>query len=242
MERYLVWNERTVRLLGESGYSLLHHSKVLVIGCGGVGGSAIEMLARAGVGSLYLVDADQFEISNINRQLFSTHQTIGKNKIDVAAQRALNINPHCHVESRKIFIDANNITDLFDKHQFDFVVDAIDTLQPKVELLAYFHKRKIPVVSSMGAGGKFDPHKIEIKDISKTYNCMLAKNVRRRLAVYQIRKGITCVFSPETIDKSKVEETNGDGFKKSIIGTISYMPNLFGIYCSYEVIQKLLQK
>ena len=237
-----MWNERTVRLIGSEGVKQLDDAHVLVVGIGGVGASCVEALARAGVGKLTLVDSDCYEQSNINRQLYATIESLGVEKVEVAKERVGQINPSCQVVTIKSYLSTQNIAELFDDHTFDFVVDAIDTLQPKVALLAYFYRRNIGIVSAMGAGGRLDPSKIQIADISKTKDCMLAKNVRKRLAKQGIYRRLPCVFSTELVDKNLVETTNGDNNKKSIVGTISYMPMLFGQMVASVVIREVIKK
>ncbi len=233
------WLERTELLLGERNLSLIRQAHVLVIGLGGVGAYAAEMLARSGVGRLTIVDADLVSPSNINRQLAALHSTVGRPKAEVVAERLCDINPQIELDVVQEFIRDEATDALLDRHRFDYVVDAIDTLAPKVNLIKGALERSIPLVSSMGAGAKTDPTQIEIIDISKSHHCPLAHMLRKRLHKLGIRKGFKVVFSPEPVrDGSMIlcEETN----KKSNVGTISYMPALFGCHCASVVIRDLI--
>lgn len=237
------WCERTELLLGPEKAELLRNSHVLVVGLGGVGAYAAEMIARAGVGTMTLVDADTINPTNINRQLVALHSTIGKTKAEVLAQRLRDINPsvELHVVARYIKDEATD--ELLDGHPpgkpYDFVVDAIDTLSPKVNLIKGSLDRKIPLVSSMGAGAKTDPTRVEVKDIGKSHHCPLAHMLRKRLHKLGIRKGFPVVFSAEPVREGSMilcEEQN----KKSNVGTISYMPAVFGCICASVAVRSLL--
>ncbi len=233
------WLERTELLLGERNLSLIRQAHVLVVGLGGVGAYAAEMLARSGVGRLTIVDADLVSPSNINRQLAALQSTVGRPKAEVLAERLCDINPQIKLDVVQEFIRDETTDALLDRHRFDYVVDAIDTLAPKVNLIKGALERSIPLVSSMGAGAKTDPTQIEIIDISKSHHCPLAHMLRKRLHKLGIRKGFKVVFSPEPVrDGSMIlcEETN----KKSNVGTISYMPALFGCHCASVVIRDLI--
>ncbi len=233
------WLERTELLLGERNLSLIRQAHVLVVGLGGVGAYAAEMLARSGVGRLTIVDADLVSPSNINRQLAALQSTVGRPKAEVLAERLCDINPQIKLDVVQEFIRDETTDALLDRHRFDYVVDAIDTLAPKVNLIKGALERSIPLVSSMGAGAKTDPTPIEITDISKSHHCPLAHMLRKRLHKLGIRKGFKVVFSPEPVrDGSMIlcEETN----KKSNVGTISYMPALFGCHCASVVIRDLI--
>ncbi len=234
------WMERTELLLGTEKLTRLTSSRVLVVGLGGVGAYAAEMLARSGIGSLTIVDADEIAPSNINRQLIALHSTIGQSKADILAARLLDINPDLQLSPRHEYLQNEAIGALLDEG-FDYVVDAIDTLTPKVDLIKGALDRNIPLVSSMGAGSKTDPTLLEIKDISKSHHCPLAHMLRKRLHKLGIRRGFRVVFSPEPVREGSMilcEETH----KKSNVGTISYMPALFGCYCASVVIRDLLDE
>lgn len=233
------WLERTELLLGSEKLDMLRNAHVLVVGVGGVGAYAAEMIVRAGVGELTIADADVVGVSNINRQLVALHSTIGKQKCEVLATRLLDINPELKLHTVNRFIKDDETDALLDSAQFDYVVDAIDTLSPKLALIKGALDRAIPLVSSMGAGAKTDPTLMEIKDISKTHHCPLAHMLRKRLHKIGIKRGFRAVFSPEPIREGAMilcEEQN----KKSNVGTISYIPALFGIGCASVVVRDLI--
>ena len=233
------WLERTTLLLGEEKLEQLRRAHVLVVGLGGVGAYAAEMIARAGVGRMTIADADTVSATNINRQLIALHSTIGLKKSDLMAERLRDINPDIDLTVINRFIKDNETDALLDSARFDFVVDAIDTLSPKLALIKGALDRGIPLVSSMGAGAKTDPTKMEICDISRTHHCPLAHMLRKRLHKIGIRKGFHAVFSPEPVREGAMilcEEQN----KKSNTGTISYIPALFGIGCASVVVRSLI--
>ena len=233
------WLERTQLLLGEEKLNILRNAHVLVVGLGGVGAYAAEMLCRSGIGTMTIVDADRVSLSNINRQLIALHSTTGKPKAEVLAARLMDINPSVHLKVIQRYIRDDETDTLLDCAHFDFVVDAIDTLSPKANLIKGCLERGIPVVSSMGAGAKTDPTLVEIRDISKSHHCPLAHMLRKRLHKMGIRKGFNVVFSPEAVREGSMiicDETN----KKSNVGTISYMPAVFGCACASVVIRSLL--
>ena len=233
------WLERTELLFGCEKLELLRQANVLVVGVGGVGAYAAEMIVRAGVGRMTIADADRVSESNINRQLVALHSTIGQKKCEVLAQRLRDINPELQLTLVNRFIKDDETDALLDSDKFDYVVDAIDTLSPKLALIKGSLDRGIPVVSSMGAGAKTDPTLMEIKDIAKTHHCPLAHMLRKRLHKIGIRRGFKAVFSPEPVREGAMilcEEQN----KKSNEGTISYIPALFGIGCASVVIRGLV--
>ena len=233
------WLERTTLLLGEEKLEQLKRASVLVVGLGGVGAYAAEMIARAGVGRMTIADADTVSATNINRQLIALHSTIGREKSELIAERLRDINPDIELTVINRFIKDNETDALLDSDHFDFVVDAIDTLSPKLALIKGALDREIPLVSSMGAGAKTDPTKMEICDISRTHHCPLAHMLRKRLHKIGIRKGFHAVFSPEPVREGAMilcEEQN----KKSNTGTISYIPALFGIGCASVVVRSLI--
>ena len=233
------WLERTELLLGEEKLNILRNARVLVVGVGGVGAYAAEMIVRAGVGHMTIADADKVSESNINRQLVALHSTIGREKCDVLAERLRDINPKLDLAIVNRFIKDSETDALLDSDKFDYVVDAIDTLSPKLALIKGAMDRGIPLVSSMGAGAKSDPTLMEIKDIAKTHHCPLAHMLRKRLHKIGIRKGFWAVFSPEPVREGAMilcEEQN----KKSNVGTISYIPALFGIGCASVVVRDLI--
>lgn len=234
-----IWLERTALLLGDEKLQQLRNANVLVVGLGGVGAYAAEMIARAGVGRMTIADADTVSVTNINRQLIALHSTIGREKSDLMAERLRDINPDIELNVVNRFIKDDETDALLDSDKFDFIVDAIDTLSPKLALIKGALDRNIPLVSSMGAGAKTDPTKMEITDIAKTHHCPLAHMLRKRLHKIGIRSGFTAVFSPEPVREGAMilcEEQN----KKSNTGTISYIPALFGIGCASVVIRGLI--
>ena len=233
------WLERTELLLGAEKLELLRKAHVLVVGLGGVGAYAAEMIARAGVGRMTLADADTVGLTNLNRQLLALHSTVGRPKAEVLAERLRDINPAIELTVVNRYIKDEETYTLLDAARYDYVVDCIDTLSPKLALIAAALERKMPLVSSMGAGAKVDPTQLEIKDISKTHHCPLAHMLRKRLHKIGIYKGFRAVFSPEPIREGAMilsEEQN----KKSQVGTISYIPALFGIGCASVVIRDLI--
>ena len=233
------WLERTELLLGEEKLNILRNARVLVVGVGGVGAYAAEMIVRSGVGRMTIADADKVSESNINRQLVALHSTIGREKCDILAERLRDINPELKLSIVNRFIKDDETDALLDSDKFDYVVDAIDTLSPKLALIKGALDRGIPLVSSMGAGAKTDPTLMEIKDISKTHHCPLAHMLRKRLHKIGIKRGFWAVFSPEPVREGAMilcEEQN----KKSNVGTISYIPALFGIGCASVVIRDLI--
>lgn len=238
------WNIRTELLLGKEKIEKLRQSSVLIAGVGGVGAFVAEYLCRAGVGKITLVDSDIIDITNLNRQLPALHSTLGKVKVDVVAKRLRDINPKAEIKAIQAYLKDEKTTQILGSDHFDCVVDAIDTLAPKVHLILNCLKLKIKIVSSMGAGGKLNPSKVTTADISKTFNCGLARAVRKRLKKYKVYKGFKAVFSPEDTKGEVIAFDDNDESvtnKKSLVGTISYMPSVFACHCAAEVI-KILTK
>jgi tRNA threonylcarbamoyladenosine dehydratase len=235
------WYRRTELLVGSSGIEKLQKAHVLVIGLGGVGAYAAETICRAGVGRMTIADGDSVEMTNRNRQLPALVSNEGLPKAEVMGQRFRDINPEVELEIINEYLKDERMKEVLAAHPYDYVVDCIDTLSPKVYLLHQAKEHNLPVVSSMGAGGKLDPTQIRVADISKSYNCALAKMIRKRLRKLDINKGIKVVFSPEDVDKSKliIEESQN---KKSTVGTISYMPPAFGCFIGSVVVRDLLEK
>lgn len=237
------WQSRTELLIGEEGLDKLSKSHVLQVGLGGVGAYSAEQLCRAGVGELTIVDADTVSVSNINRQLPALHSTVGSSKVQVMAERLLDINPELKLHCIEEFIRDERTAEILDAAHYDCVLDAIDSLSPKVYLIYQTLQRHIPIVSVMGAGGKMDPGKIQIADISKSFNCHLAKTVRKRLYRMGVRRGFDVVFSSEHVpDEAVVIEKDESINKLSTVGTISYMPATFGCFAAAAVLQKLIGK
>jgi tRNA threonylcarbamoyladenosine dehydratase len=232
------WLARTELILGSEGLQKLKSSNVLVVGLGGVGAFAAEMICRAGIGKMTIVDGDNVHSSNRNRQLPALKSTEGLPKADVMGRRLQEINPDIQLTVIQEYLKDERMVEVLDMG-FDYVVDAIDTLSPKIFLIYHSIARKMPVVSSMGAGGTFDPTRIRVSDISETTDCSLARILRKRLHKLGISNGFTAVYSTESIDRSKIVATNGEKNKASIVGTISYMPASFGIACASVVIRDL---
>ena len=237
MER---WQERTAVLLGEATLDSLAAKRVMVVGLGGVGAYAAEMLCRAGVGNLVLIDSDTVGESNLNRQLIALNSTIGKLKTDVLAERLKDINPAVNLMVVPEYVEEENLPRIFETAgKLDYVVDAIDTLAPKISLIKHCVQNRIPHVTAMGAGAKLDATKIRIADLSKSYNCPLAYILRKKLRKEGISKGFKVVFSEELPDRDAIvpmEERN----KKSQVGTISYLPAVFGCVCAQAAIEHLI--
>lgn len=233
------WKQRTRLLLGEEKMERLQQAHVLVVGLGGVGAYAAEMICRAGVGRMTIVDADTVQPTNINRQLPALHSTMGREKAEVLAARFKDINPDIQLTVLPVFLKDDNIPELLDAARYDFIVDAIDTLAPKCYLIAEALKRHIKIVSSMGAGAKSDITQIRFADIWDTYHCGLSKAVRKRLRKLGIKRKLPVVFSTEQADPKAVLLTEDEQNKKSTCGTVSYMPAVFGCYLAEYVIKRL---
>lgn len=233
------WKQRTRLLLGEEKMERLQQANVLVVGLGGVGAYAAEMICRAGVGRMTIVDADTVQPTNINRQLPALHSTMGREKAEVLAARFKDINPDIQLTVLPVFLKDDNIPELLDAARYDFIVDAIDTLAPKCYLIAEALKRHIKIVSSMGAGAKSDITQIRFADIWDTYHCGLSKAVRKRLQKLGIKRKLPVVFSTEQADPKAVLLTEDEQNKKSTCGTVSYMPAVFGCYLAEYVIKRL---
>ncbi len=234
------WLNRTELLLGSQNITKLQSSHVLVAGIGGVGSFAAELLVRAGIGELTIVDDDIIKASNRNRQLPALSITESMFKVEVMAERLLLINPKLRLHPVNEFLKDGNISELLDNGSFSYVLDAIDSITPKVKLIRESLHRSLPVISSMGAGGKINPTLVRIEDISKTYNCKLAKAIRKGLGIYNIKKGLDVVFSPEGVDKQHLIYVDNELYKKTTLGTISYMPALFGTLACSVIIRKLI--
>ena len=233
------WLDRTELLFGPEKLDKLKQAHVLVVGLGGVGAYAAEQLCRSGIGKMTIVDGDVVEISNCNRQLPALISNVGLPKAEILANRFRDINPDIELKVINDYITEDEILELLKNNGFDYVVDAIDTLAPKVFLVYHSIQMGFRVASSMGAGGKMDPMKVQIADISKTTNCKLARVFRKRLSKLGINKGVKVVFSPEEIDKKAVRIEKSRN-KISIVGTISYMPPIFGCFLSSIVIRDLI--
>lgn len=235
------WQARTQLLIGKEAIARLSNAHVLVAGLGGVGAYAAEQLVRAGIGHLTVVDGDKVNPTNRNRQLPALISTTGRPKTEVMAERLLDINPDLKLIVVQEYIKDQRMVDILETG-YDYVVDAIDTLSPKVYLIYHTMRLGMPLISSMGAGGKFDPSQVKVVDISQTNNCKLAYYMRKRLHKLGIWSGFKAVFSPEEVSRQSVELSEGEINKKSTVGTISYMPAIFGCFCAAGVLDDLLKK
>ena len=255
-------------LLGEEALLRLREAVVVVAGLGGVGAYAAEMVARAGVGGMVLIDSDRVGESNKNRQLLALDSTLGRLKTEVMAERLLDINPELHIVKVPEYLTEDNIPEVFENALRemalcgssdpdgaltdepaastglapDFVIDAIDTLAPKIALIAHCVHNGIPLVSSMGSGAKLDATKVRLADISKSYNCPLAFILRKRLRKIGISKGFQAVFSEELPEREAIVPTEGERNKKSQVGTVSYLPAVFGCICAQAAVRHLCGK
>lgn len=237
------WLSRTELLLGKEKLSHLQAKHVLVVGLGGVGAYAAEQICRAGIGEMTIVDADKVEISNRNRQLLALESTLGKPKTEVMEERLLQINPGLKLHTFHLFLKDEEICQLLDLAHYDYVVDAIDSLSPKVYLIYFALQRNLKIVSAMGAGGKMNPALIKVADIKKTYQCRLAHALRKRLHRLGVNSGFKAVFSTEEVPASAViPDANPSINKLSTVGTISFMPAMFGCYAASVVINDLLEE
>lgn len=235
------YNARTALLLGEKALSFLSSVHVVVAGTGGVGAYAVEMLARSGVGHITIIDGDNVSESNVNRQLPALISTVGKSKVEVMKHRILDINPSCTVDALNLFLNPDNIAECI-PDSTAWVVDAIDSISPKVALIEYCHRHKIKIISSMGAGGRIDPTKVQYADISETFHDGLAREVRHRLRRRGISKGIKVVFSTEQPRKNSIILTDEIAFKASSFGTVAWIPAQFGLMLGAYVINNLTHR
>lgn len=237
---YIYMLSRTTLLYGEDKMARIRSAHVLIVGTGGVGAYAAEMLCRAGVGRLTLVDADTVSPSNINRQLPALHSTVGRSKVAVLAERFRDIHPEVCLTLCEEFLTPEGVAPLLDSGPYDFVVDAIDTIQPKVALLAACLRRRQRVVSSMGAGAKTDITAIRFADVWQTYHCGLSKSVRTGLTRVGLRgHRLPVVFCAQQADRAAIITVEGERNKKTTAGTVSYMPATFGCYLAQYVLERL---
>jgi tRNA threonylcarbamoyladenosine dehydratase len=234
------WQERAGLLFKETGLEKLKKSRVLVVGLGGVGSYAAEFLVRAGVGNLTIVDGDTVDITNINRQLQAMHSTIGLSKVELMKNRLLDINPSLELTEIQEFLSPERAFELVTP-KYDYVLDCIDSVTPKLNLIIAAKRKKVKIISNMGAGGKYNASEVMVKDISKTAYCPLAKVIRKRLKKEGIHKGLKVVFSPEVPDASSRKTTDGTNYKRSFYGTNSWMPCLFGLHAAETVVKYLIK-
>ena len=232
------WQVRTALLMGDEALERLSRSTVAVVGVGGVGAYAAEMITRAGVGHLILLDCDVVSPSDKNRQMLALDSNMGRVKVEVISERLRDINPEIKIDIIADYLTEENVPQMLGGFKIDFLVDAIDTLAPKLALIEYCVKSGIPHVSSMGAGAKYDATKVRLVDLSKSYNCPLAYIVRKKLRKRGIEKGFKVVFSEELPEREAIVEDAGRN-KKSQVGTISYMPAVFGCVCAQAAIDFL---
>ena len=234
------WTERAELLFKKEGLERLKNAHVLVVGLGGVGSFSAEFIARAGVGKMTIVDGDVVDITNINRQLPALHSTVGQPKVDVVGDRLMDINPELKLIRLKEFLSPERAYALITK-EYDYVLDCIDSVTPKLNLIISARRKKVKIISNMGAGGKYQASKVMVADISKTIVCPLAKTIRKRLKKEGITTGIKAVFSTEEPDQSSLKMTDGKNFKKSFFGTNSWMPGLFGLHAAETAIKHILK-
>ncbi len=242
------WLERTELLVGREALDRMAESVVVIAGLGGVGAYAAEMIVRAGVGNIVIIDSDVVSNSNRNRQLLAKVSTLGRRKCEVMEERLLDINPALNVIRIPEYLTEENAGDTIAAAiagfggRIDFLIDAIDTLAPKIALISYCYRKGIPLVSSMGSGAKLDATKVRIADLSKSYNCPLAYMIRKRLRKEGISKGFPVVFSEELPEREAIVPTDGERNKKSQVGTISYLPAVFGCICAQVAIRHITGK
>lgn len=237
----LNWLSRTTLLIGKENIIKLTQAHVLVIGLGGVGSFAAEFICRSGIGTMTIVDGDVVDPTNRNRQLPALATNHGQSKADIMAERLKAINPELVLHVIKTFINPEAVESILDAAKYNYIIDAIDSVTPKVTFVKGAYQRKLPIVSSMGAGGKLDPTMLKVADISKTIICPFAQQVRKNLKQHGIYNGIKAVYSPEAPAKESLMYTDGSNFKKSAYGTISYLPATFGAVCASVVIRDLIE-
>ena len=237
----LDWLERTELLIGKDKLEKLSKSNVLIVGLGGVGSFAAEFICRAGIGKMTIIDGDTVDPTNKNRQLPALNSTIGQSKAAVMASRFLDINPDLGLRVIDKFQQPEDNINLIKDESFDYVMDCIDSVSPKIYLIKTCFDTNQRFISSMGAGGKLDASTVKVADISKSYNCPFARTIRKRLKRHNIRKGFKVVFNHGELLRESMKLTDGSNYKKSFYGTISYMPALFGLRMASEVIQDLTE-
>ncbi len=233
------WLSRTELLIGKTALQHLAQSHVMVVGMGGVGSFAAEFIARSGIGKMTIIDGDVVDPTNRNRQLPALATNHGQPKAQIMAERLKAINPELELKVVQEFINPEMVVKLLEQKP-DYLLDAIDSITPKVTFMRLAYESKIPLVSSMGAGAKLDPTKLQVVDLSKTFNCPFAQQIRKNLKAHHIRKGIKVVFSPEKPIKESLMLTDGKNYKKSAYGTISYLPAVFGAVAASVVIRDLI--
>lgn len=235
------WLERTELLIGAESLHKLQSSNILVVGLGGVGSYAAEALVRAGVGRMTIIDGDVVDPTNKNRQLQALDSTKGQQKAHLLRARFLDINPELQVQVVDHFMDPEPMITFLQQNQFDFVLDCIDSIQPKLSMILILRRMKLRFISSMGAGGKMDPSKIKVADVFRSQECKFAQQIRKSLKKKGVERGVLCVYSEETQPKHSLKHTDGSNYKKSFYGTISYMPAMFGLTMASEVIRRIIK-
>jgi tRNA threonylcarbamoyladenosine dehydratase len=240
MTKDIFWLSRTQLLVGEEAVMKLTHSHVMVVGLGGVGSYAAEFIARSGVGKMTIIDGDVVDPTNRNRQLPALATNHGVSKALIMEERLKAINPELTITAIREFINPEMVVQQLSAKP-DYIIDAIDSITPKLTFLKMAYEKELPIVSSMGAGGKLDPTQLQVADISKTWNCPFAQQVRKSLKKFNIRKGIKVVFSPELPNKESLIMTDGTNYKKSAYGTISYLPAVFGAVVASVAIRDLMK-
>lgn len=233
------WLSRTELIVGRKNLERLKNAHVIVIGMGGVGSFSAEFICRAGVGEMTIVDGDTVDLSNCNRQLPALHSTVGQYKTDIMAARMKGINPELKLNIIREFLTPEMMQEILSQ-RYDYLVDAIDSITPKLMAISSCYFSGQPFVSSMGAGGRMDPTTLKVADISKTYNCPFAHLIRKRLKKLGIKKGFKTVFSDELPQRHSIMLTDGSRFKKSAYGTMSYVPAAFGCATASVVIRDLI--
>lgn len=237
------WLERTALLVGEEQIEKLKNKHILIVGLGGIGSFAGEFIARAGFGTITLIDGDAFDSTNKNRQLTALDSTIGRNKAVVLAERIRDINPAANIHVIEEFVLPERVWEILKESKPDYVMDCIDSVSPKLEWIVACLSLRIKIISHLGAGGKLDPARVEVSSLGKTHNCKLARHLKKRLKKRNIDyKKVKAVFSSELQIKDSLKMTDGSNFKRSFYGTISYMPGLFGLMGAAEVIRYFLKK
>ena len=234
------WQERTIQLLGEEKVGRLRHAHILVAGMGGVGSMAAEMICRSGVGKMTIVDGDRIQPGNINRQIPATHSTLEKEKAVVMGERLMDINPGLELTVINEFIREERIPEIL-QTPFDYVVDAIDTLSPKIYLIYHTGNKGLKLASSMGSGGKMEPAQIRVSEIGETHNCRLAYVLRKKRRKLELHGGFKAVFSTEQVPRDMIIPVEGEQNKKSTAGTNSYIPAIFGCMLASIVIRDLVE-
>jgi tRNA A37 threonylcarbamoyladenosine dehydratase len=235
------WQERTIQLLGETKCKRLFDAHVLVAGMGGVGSMAAEMICRNGVGKITIIDGDRIQPGNINRQIPATHSKLGLDKAVVMGERLMDINPGLELTVINEFIKDDRIREILET-PFDYVVDAIDTLSPKIYLIYHTVNRGLRLASSMGSGGKVDPSQVRVSDFGDTYNCRLAYVLRKKLRKLDVHGGFKVVFSTEQVPRGMIVPVEDEPNKKSTVGTNSYIPAIFGCTLASIVIRDLVEE